>query len=757
MQAFRFAAILPSVLFVGMAFGQAGEVINALSARPGQYFGAEVRKADIRTRFVYQNLPQPLPVIDDFSIDRTRKRWAVPTDPNVLLDQTVYRLEVAGVSTPDMAFSADTTFRFIVDDTQPDTTILSRVALPEILLLVRDLDLDPPTEQTVSAWPPYTLFDTLSSPPVDTIFLVSPTYRQDSLLIYSVAPDPGTYSSGSTTVPLVLWEDDDVFVNDTYPVSPPTIGVATFDGLARDGLPYDFSNYGSYGLADALTSVPIQLQVSVADSVYLSFYFQSRGLSGDAFPQPQDSLLLQFYAPQEDAWYTVWRSSYPNIVDPLPFRQVNIPIREFRYLQDGFRMRFRNYATLSGSFDHWHLDYVRLGAQRRFDDTTLVDVAYIQPANSLLETFTSVPFNKFEQSPASYMAQSVTLAQRNLDDQDRFITYGMQVALDDGSGADNFSNGTNTSGNAASVFSITNPVNSAPNNFLYNPGLSTDVAFWNVKFWTNATPDINRYNDTTTFVQELSNYYAYDDGTAEMGYGLNTAGGKLAYRFDMVGGDTLRALRMYFNPIANAPPAAQPPSGNFLVTIWKSLDPEIIVHQNFSFSSPEYRDHGLNKFVEYPLDSAIWVEGTFFVGWTQTNAANMNIGFDRNRNNGNKIFFKVGSGWQPTQQQGSLMMRPVFVAAVDPFLGLEETVPDQRALQLYPNPANEGVYIRAVGEVPPSATVQWIDAVGRTVMSMPYVEHAFFPTTSLANGLYTVRLTDRNESPIGTSRVVIQR
>lgn len=745
-------------ILVGTAlFGQGGEVLNALSARPEQAPASGAVKADVRTQFIYQNEAQTLPIIDDFSIDRTRKRWATADDANVTLDQTVYRLEVAGVSTPGMVFSSDTTFRFIVDSTDPDTLIITREALPEIQVTLRDLNVFPPTEEVITAWPPYTVFDTLTAPPPDTLFMVAPQLVQDSLLVYAVAPDPRTYAMGNTIVPLILWEDDDVYVNDTYPVAPPTIGVATFDGLARDGLPYDFANYGAYGIADRLTSVPIDLLLPASDSVYLSFYFQARGLSGDAFPQPQDSLLLEFYAPQEDTWYRVWRSSYPNTTQVLPFRQVNIPIREFRYLQDGFRMRFSNYATLSGSFDHWHLDYVRLGAQRRFDDTTLVDVAYIQPASTLLETFTSVPFNKFEQSPASYMAQTVPLQQRNLDDQDRFITYGMRVELEDGGGVQNFSNGTNTSGNAASVFTVNNPVNSAPNNFLYNPSLSTDAAFWKVKFWTNATPDVNRYNDTTTFVQELSNFYAYDDGSAEMGYGLNSAGGKLAYRFDLVGGDSLRAIRMYFNPIANAPPAGQPPSGSFLLTVWKSLDPEIIVHQNFSFSSPEYRDHGLNKFVEYPLDSAIWVEGAMFIGWTQTNTTNMNLGFDRNRNNSNKIFFKTGSNWQPTQQQGSLMMRPVFVAALDPFTGMEEQLHQVGSLLLFPNPANDALRIRFDGDLPTGTTVECLDALGRTVLRSAYIDHDQITVVDLANGLYTVRLLDRSGTLLGTGRLAIQR
>lgn len=753
----RTSASAACIMLGTALFGQGGEVVKALSARPEQAPAMGAAKVDVRTHFIYENLPQVLPVIDDFSVDRTRKRWATPDDPDVTLDQVIHGLEVDGVSTPEMAYSSDTTFRFIVDISDPDTVIITREALPEILATLRDLDVFPPTEEEITVWPPYTIYDTLALPPPDTLFVPEPDVVQDSLLVYTVAADPQTYISGATTVPFILWEDDDVYVNDTYPVGPPTIGVATFDGLARDGLPYDFDNYGSYGIADKLTSVPIDLQLPASDSVYLSFYYQARGLSGDAFPQPQDSLLLEFYAPQEDTWYGVWRASYPNTTEVLRFRQVNIPIREFRYLQDGFRMRFSNYATLSGSFDHWHLDYVRLGAQRRFDDTTLVDVAYIQPASTLLETYTSVPFAKFEQSPASYMAQTLPLNQRNLDDQDRFITYGMAVELEDGGGAQDFSNGTNTSGNAASVFTVDNPVNSTPNNFLYDASLSTDAAFWKVKFWTNATPDINRYNDTTSFVQELSNYYSYDDGSAEMGYGLNSAGGKLAYRFDLVGGDSLRAIRMYFNPIANAPPASQPPSGSFLLTVWSSLDPEVIIHQNFSFSSPEYRDHGLNKFVEYPLDSAIWVEGTVFIGWTQTNTTNMNLGFDRNRNNGNKIFFKTGGNWQPTQQQGSLMMRPVFVAAVDPFTGVEDQDAKEGQLLLYPNPANDALRIRFDGLPSAGATVECLDALGRSVLRMAYADQDLIPVSDLANGLYTVRLMDRNGTLLGSGRLAIQR
>ena len=340
----------------------------------------------------------------------------------------------------------------------------------------------------------------------------------------------------------------------------------------------------------------IDLEYPASDSIYLSFFYQAKGLSGDSIPQLGDSLLLEFYAPLEQSWYRVWGIPY---VDQAAFQQILIPVKQERFLKEGFQFRF----------DHWHLDYLRLAAQRTFNDVRLVDVAYIYPEASILQTYTSVPFRRFNEASASSMALNVQEKLRNLDINDRFITYGMSAVNEDGGPLDNFTNGVNSSGNAASILSVDHPINSAPNSFVYDNSPSTDAAFWDVKFWANATPDINRYNDTIHLRQELSNYYAYDDGSAEAGYRLNAAGAKLACRYDLIGPDSLRAIRMYFNPMANQPPTLPPDEGSFLLTVWTSLNPEVIQHQDYSFSSPEYRLDGIDKFVEYELDSVIRVEG----------------------------------------------------------------------------------------------------------------------------------------------------
>lgn len=744
---------LPFLLVISASrLAAQGEVLAPLTARPvPEALEAQRKSAGQKTHFIYQYLPQALPVQDDFSIDRTRKRWAQPGDPGVTLTETYYRLEAGGSSTWDMEFSSDTTFLYTTDLTDPPVT--TRSALPSVPVIVRDLLVYPPTQQTVTAWPAYNVFDTIQNPSPD-VLPIQGDLVQDSLLVYTVAPDTRTYTNpDNSVVPLILWEDDDAFINGNYPIDPPTIGVATLDGLSRTGYPYEFGNFIAYGIADRLTTVPINLSAyQPQDSLYLSFFYQPQGLSGDFSVQPRDSLVLELYAPDELTWYRVWRTPY---VALQPFQQVMVPIRLSKFLKSGFRFRFLNYASLSGSFDHWHIDYVRLGAQRTFDDTRLIDVAYVMPECTLLETLTSVPFRMYASAPSAYMAASAVESIRNLDAQDRFITYGMLAREENAGPPFAFSNGLSSSGNALSTIASAHPLNSAPNNFTYDPSLSTDDAFWRVKFWTNASPDINRYNDTILFIQELSNYLAYDDGSAEHSYSLNAAGAKLAYRFDIVGTDSLRALRMYFNPQANDPQYSPSPlQGSFLITVWSSLNPEVMIHQDFSFSTPRYRLDGINKFVEFPLDSVVPVSGTFYVGFTQANNVQMNLGFDRNRNNQNKIFYKTATSFQGTSFQGSLMMRPVFVSATDPFAGMPET--DRPEVSLQPNPASDAFTLMG-DALQPGARVVLHDATGRAVLNEPVSAGRTHAVQHLPSGLYVARVVDAAGRSLATSRLLIQR
>ena len=96
------------------------------------------------------------------------------------------------------------------------------------------------------------------------------------------------------------WTDNNVLVNDGFPLCPPNRNGATFDVLDANGRVYNYAISNPF-VSEYLTSVRIRLDsimeptpraLTPADSVYLSFYYQPQG-NGNA-PEEQDSLVLQF-------------------------------------------------------------------------------------------------------------------------------------------------------------------------------------------------------------------------------------------------------------------------------------------------------------------------------------------------------------------------------------------------------------------------------------------------------------------------------
>ncbi|MDQ3047446.1 MAG: hypothetical protein M3R27_07860, partial [Bacteroidota bacterium] len=129
------------------------------------------------------------------------------------------------------------------------------------------------------------------------------------------------FSSDSPYPDSALWLDSSAYINRGYPYAPPTIGVATFDGISKTGYPYNFAaSSTSSAVADLLTSKPINLEYTISpfDSIYFSFFYQPQG-RGNA-PELGDSLVVQFRAAGvSSTWKNVWakRGSTLNLSDTL--------------------------------------------------------------------------------------------------------------------------------------------------------------------------------------------------------------------------------------------------------------------------------------------------------------------------------------------------------------------------------------------------------------------------------------------------------
>ncbi len=146
---------------------------------------------------------------------------------------------------------------------------------------------------------------------------------------HSIFPDPSK------------WTDNYVFINNTYSDRQITAGIATFDALDNSGNLYSTASPSGFK-ADQLTSQPINLNYTASDNLWLSFFYQAGGLADP--PEQNDSLTLQFFAPAEQKWYSVWKAE--GSLDQR-FKPAIIKIDKDRFLQKGFQFRFINYASLS--------------------------------------------------------------------------------------------------------------------------------------------------------------------------------------------------------------------------------------------------------------------------------------------------------------------------------------------------------------------------------------------------------------------------
>ena len=68
------------------------------------------------------------------------------------------------------------------------------------------------------------------------------------------------------------------------------------------------------------------------------------------------------------------------------------------FLTNDFQFRFRNYATISGNFDHWHIDYIKIDEFVNPNDINeLNDVSFVYNSPSFLKRYTQMPWTHFQQ------------------------------------------------------------------------------------------------------------------------------------------------------------------------------------------------------------------------------------------------------------------------------------------------------------------------------------------------------------------------
>ncbi len=671
-----------------------------------------------------------LPFIDDFSTDKTKLYYA--DESKSMGDSVYYSYSLNGSfslasSLDSLAFMLDTTYTFFWN-TAIDTVDSTQNAAIQIIFFNDELNPFFPND-TLTVWPTYQIYA------VDTLGNISDSVQISADSTIYVEVDTLTMIKDDDS----FWVDNDAFINNDYPVNPITVGVATLDGLDNHGQPYDFSDPLAQGIADYLTSKPINLSYQPLDSIYLSFFYEPQGHGN--YPEQEDSLVLELFSPVDREWHHAWATEG---FDSVVFQQVLVPITDSIYLQKGFQFRFKNYATLSGALDHWHIDYVHLDSARTMYDTTFTDVAFIERAPSMLTEYEAMPWKHFLVDTTA-MEDTTHVLAYNYTTSIKNTNYSFQIFENTSTifsypgYSDNFNPDT-----TYNFFGVTDT-------FVFNSA-NTDSAVFEIQhiIKTDAN-DLIKQNDTVRHEQKFYNYYAYDDGTAEVAYGLNVKYGKLAYQFNNKLKDTLRGVEMYFAPVIDDVSEKE-----FMLTIWDNNNgiPGSIVYQQQATYTPVYLEFR-NSFYSYLLDTILVLDtGKFYVGWEQLSNDMLNIGFDRNDDMHKKIFYNVIGSWNQSVQEGCLMMRPMFgdtvtVTSVKAIASNAENI-----FTIYPNPVVDYLNIKAI--TTRNYSVKIVDLQGRFVSSYTNSPQAI-SVANLPRGMYFIQIIEKQSQNIFTQKFIVDK
>lgn len=547
------------------------------------------------------------------------------------------------------------------------------------------------------------------------------------------------------------WTDKKVYINNDFAIKPPSVNVATFDGLDERGNAYGIGN----GYLDSLTSIPLNLiGLTRSDSVYLSFMVQPQGW-GD-LPNPSDTLALEFRsnASLPNAWQRVW-NGFAVQYSPTSFTPVYVLV-DSAFLHHDFQFRFRNYGSRTGNIDNWHLDYVRMDQGRRSGDGYF-DFAVTSNPPSLLNTYHSMPRNHFNQNPAGYTNNTQFFEMSNNDTTAFPLNFGRVVYNPENIRLDSF---FNTQPNVAGKSIVQVQANSP---LSLTTAQTTDSLVFNTRYYTNQNNNFDNIpsNDAVTVPTIFSNYFAYDDGTAEAGYAIKIEPGGVALGYQLEVPDVLYGIAMFFNQSF-----ADVSTQSFKLTVWQNIGTGPngtggTVLKQVLIGQPVYTG-ARNGFFYYKFDQPVNLPaGKFYIGWEQTEIFQLNMGFDLNyRINGlpaknPDMWYHVQDGiWGRTQLEGALMMRPIVGKWIDPPVGIvEPKVKTSFQPKMYPNPASSYMQIETALEGALEISIR--DITGKEIFVAEQLNREV-NLQGLYPGIYIVSLKHVPSGAVSTQKLLIQ-
>jgi hypothetical protein len=585
----------------------------------------------------------------------------------------------------------------------------------------------------------------------------------DDFSTYTGRPDPK------------LWyKSDNVFINDGLSIRPPSLNAATFDGVDKRGRPYRTEPL-AFGLCDELTSHLIDLEGYENQGVAISFFWQAKG-KGER-PDSEDFIRLQFLDKDKE-WETVWSQNGTDNLNTSVFTQEFIPVTDSKFFHEDFQFRFQSFGKQSGRYDHWHIDYIYLNEKRHPNNFNAFypDRAVVSMPTSIFKEFTAIPIYQFFASKATAKAylKKPKIAISNLNNNRQEVTYYARLKHD---GKVFYELDINTPKEGGiQALEITDLILGKEKNFdsapFFNANLMVDrnqeepiVAELEIDIESDDTimyhiisneeripiPEVDlRVNNTVKRNFMLHDYFAYDDGSAEYGAGINQQFGMIAYAFDVKERDVLTHIDIHFPRISGR--IANTSITGFVLRNLGTGPQDYYIKQNFIIGP----DTTLNQFQRFEFFRPIGVEGTIYIGFEQSSTDFVPVGLDKSSNSAHNLYYNIdGINWVRNDTingvRGNLMMRPVFQKGL--VTSTHPNIVHAKMVKVFPNPSKGIFNLKGNFEA-----LKIIDLWGREVFSLENfrqeTEHRI-DLSHCPNGIYILHLSGQNQKQI--EKIVIER
>ena len=148
----------------------------------------------------------------------------------------------------------------------------------------------------------------------------------------------------------------------------------------------------------------------------------------------------------------------------------------------------------------------------------------------------------------------------------------------------------------------------------------------------------------------------------------------------MIGEQILTGIDIYTPNIAQ-----NASTQNITLLVWNNLSTstdDILRAQNVLLN----QSTAINQFQRFEFDRPVMLRGDFYIGYREENDDPLSIGFDKNTNSANNLFYNRSGSWEPnTVLQGSVMIRPVFNKSRIT-VSNKKPLDNEWNIKVYPNP-----------------------------------------------------------------------